>query len=234
MLTLNWEIIWTFVNILVLFFLLKFLLFKPVTNMIDKRRKLIEDQLAAASKSKKEAAEEKQSYAGMIKSANAKADKILKDAKERADQAYQYAMKQAEEDAKAHIKHGYTDEVRVIYTSMVSPIKSEPQMLKLLPLERETFKHAPNEYKYGEADFTPSPKRVMDYLVPSYIRGLLYGVMVESFSSEHNARMAAMDAATTSAKDMIRDLSLLYNRARQAAITQEITEVVSGTNGLKK
>ena len=74
----------------------------------------------------------------------------------------------------------------------------------------------------------------MDYLVPSYLRGLLYGVMVESFSSEHNARMAAMDAATTSAKDMIRDLSLLYNRARQAAITQEITEVVSGANGLKK
>ncbi len=104
MLTLNWEIIWTFVNILVLFFLLKFLLFKPVTNMIDKRRKLIEDQLAAAAKSKKEAAEEKQSYAGMIKSANAEADKILKDAKERADQAYQYAMKQAEEDAKARIK----------------------------------------------------------------------------------------------------------------------------------
>ena len=131
-------------------------------------------------------------------------------------------------------KHGYTDEVRVIYTGMVSPIKSEPQMLKLLPLERETFEHAPNEYKYGEADFTPSPKRVMDYLVPSYLRGLLYGVMVESFSSEHNARMAAMDAATTSAKDMIRDLSLLYNRARQAAITQEITEVVSGANGLKK
>ena len=98
MLTLNWEIIWTFVNILVLFFLLKFLLFKPVTNMIDKRRKLIEDQLAAAAKSKKEAAEEKQSYAGMIKSANVEADK------ERADQAYQYAMKQAEEDAKARIK----------------------------------------------------------------------------------------------------------------------------------
>lgn len=104
MLTLNWEIIWTFVNILVLFFLLKFLLFKPVTNMLDKRKKLIEEQLAAAAKSKKEAAEEKQSYARMIKSANAEADKILKDAKERADQAYQYTMKQAEEDAKARIK----------------------------------------------------------------------------------------------------------------------------------
>ena len=71
----------------------------------------------------------------------------------------------------------------------------------------------------------------MDFLVPSYLRGLLFGIMVESFSGEQNARMMAMDAATTSAKDMIRDLSLLYNRARQAAITQEITEVVSGANG---
>ncbi len=129
--------------------------------------------------------------------------------------------------------HGYTDEVRVIYTAMVSPIKSEPQMMKLLPLDRETFKHAPDEFRYGSADFTPSPKKVMDYLVPSYLRGLLYGVMVESFSSEQNARMTAMDAATTSAKEMIRELSLLYNRARQAAITREITEVVSGANSLK-
>ncbi len=129
-------------------------------------------------------------------------------------------------------KHGYTDEVRVIYTGMINPVKYAPQVLKLLPLERETFEHAPDEYKYGEADFTPSPQKVMDYLVPSYIRGLLYGVMVESFSSEQNARMTAMDAATASAKEMIRDLSLIYNRARQAAITQEITEVVSGANGI--
>ena len=129
-------------------------------------------------------------------------------------------------------KHGYTDEVWVIFTGMINPVKYAPQVLKLLPLERETFKHAPDEYKYGEADFTPSPQKVMDYLVPSYIRGLLYGVMVESFSSEQNARMTAMDAATASAKEMIRDLSLIYNRARQAAITQEITEVVSGANGI--
>ncbi len=129
-------------------------------------------------------------------------------------------------------KHGYTDEVRVIFTGMINPVKYAPQVLKLLPLERETFKHAPDEYKYGEADFAPSPQKVMDYLVPSYIRGLLYGVMVESFSSEQNARMTAMDAATASAKEMIRDLSLIYNRARQAAITQEITEVVSGANGI--
>ena len=127
--------------------------------------------------------------------------------------------------------NGYTDEVRVIYTQMVSPVKSEPQILKLLPLERETFHQSTGSYDYGSADFTPSPEAVMDFLVPSYLRGLLFGIMVESFSGEQNARMMAMDAATTSAKDMIRDLSLLYNRARQAAITQEITEVVSGANG---
>ena len=129
--------------------------------------------------------------------------------------------------------HGYTDEVRVIYTCMVSPIKSEPRMLKLLPLERENFSSSSNGAAYSSADFRPSLEKVMDFLVPSYLRGLLYGIMVESFSSEQNARMTAMDAATASAKDMIKDLSLLYNRARQAAITQEITEVVSGSNGMK-
>jgi F-type H+-transporting ATPase subunit gamma len=74
----------------------------------------------------------------------------------------------------------------------------------------------------------------MDNIVPNYITGLLFGILVESFSSEQNARMTAMDAATTSAGDMLKDLDLLYNRARQSAITQEITEIVSGANGLKK
>ncbi|WP_312047917.1 F0F1 ATP synthase subunit gamma, partial [Anaerotignum sp.] len=70
--------------------------------------------------------------------------------------------------------------------------------------------------------------------VPNYLKGLLFGVLVESFSSEQNARMTAMEAATKSAKDMMRNLELQYNRARQAAITQEITEIVGGAKSLKK
>ena len=74
----------------------------------------------------------------------------------------------------------------------------------------------------------------MDYLVPNYMKGLIFGALVESFSSEQNARMMAMESATKSAKDMLKGLSLQYNRARQAAITQEITEIVSGAKSLKK
>ena len=65
---------------------------------------------------------------------------------------------------------------------------------------------------------------------PNFMKGMIYGAMVESFCSEQQARMSAMDSATTSAKDMLQNLSLQYNRARQAAITQEITEIVSGAN----
>jgi F-type H+-transporting ATPase subunit gamma len=74
----------------------------------------------------------------------------------------------------------------------------------------------------------------MDHLVPNYIKGVIYSVLVEAFSSEQHSRMVAMEAATTSAKDMLKDLNLMYNRARQAAITQEITEIVSGANSLNK
>ena len=74
----------------------------------------------------------------------------------------------------------------------------------------------------------------MDHLVPDYVVGFVYGALVESYSSEQNARMMAMEAATKSAKEMLHDLGILYNRARQAAITQEITEVISGAKSQKK
>ena len=80
----------------------------------------------------------------------------------------------------------------------------------------------------------PSVKAVLDRLAPNYIKGLVYGAMVESFSSELNARMMAMEGASKSAREMIRSLGLMYNRARQAAITQEITEVCAGAKSLKK
>ena len=74
----------------------------------------------------------------------------------------------------------------------------------------------------------------MEHLVPDYLKGLIYGALVESYSSEQNARMMAMQAATESAKDMLKKLNLAYNRARQAAITQEITEIVSGAKSIRK
>lgn len=127
---------------------------------------------------------------------------------------------------------GQLDDVYVIYSKMVTPIKLEVQFSRILPLERKKFER--RKAGFLHAKFEPSPEKVMELLVPNYLRGLIYGILIESFSSEQNARMIAMEAATTSAKDMIRRLELVYNRARQAAITQEITEVVSGSRSLKR
>ena len=126
------------------------------------------------------------------------------------------------------------DEVYVLYTDMVTSSVQETRSLRLLPFERKHMGKASDGTmkKLPKASFVPSPEKVMDYLIPQYAKGIIYGAMVEAFCCEQQSRMTAMDAATTSAKDMIRELSLLYNRARQAAITQEITEVVGGANSL--
>lgn len=122
------------------------------------------------------------------------------------------------------------DEVYLIYTDMINSNLQEPRTVQLLPFSRRHFGVAPDGTlkKLPKASFVPSPEEVMAYLIPQYAKGIIYGSMVEAFCCEQQSRMTAMDAATTSAKDMIKDLSLLYNRARQAAITQEITEVCGG------
>ena len=126
---------------------------------------------------------------------------------------------------------GKLDDVYIIYTKMVTSITFEPKILQLLPLDAAHFVTQEDEItRHHEASFLPSPRVVMEHLTPNFMKGLIYGAMVESFCSEQQARMSAMDSATTSAKDMLQTLSLQYNRARQAAITQEITEVVSGSN----
>lgn len=129
-------------------------------------------------------------------------------------------------------RQGNLDDVYVVYTKMVTPMRAEVQFHKILPLERRKFERRAAGYQH--ARFEPSPEIVMDQLVPNYVKGLIFGILIEAYSCEQNARMTAMEAATRSAKDMLRELGLLYNRARQAAITQEITEVVSGSKSLKK
>ncbi|WP_206458846.1 ATP synthase F1 subunit gamma [Anaerovorax sp. IOR16] len=123
---------------------------------------------------------------------------------------------------------GEIDEVYMVYTKMVTPMKAEAEVIQLLPLSQGEFVSMEKEEYKHFAEYSPSPQVVMNHLVPNYIKGFIYGAMVEAFSAEQHARMTAMQSATDSAKDMIRQLSLLYNRARQAAITQEINEVVSG------
>lgn len=127
------------------------------------------------------------------------------------------------------------DEVYIIYTRMVNAVLIEPQLLQLLPLRKEDFgPKVPSDIFSEELTFLPSPEAVVDHIVPDFMVGFIYGALVESFSSEQNARMMAMEAATKSAKDMLHDLTIAFNRARQAAITQEITEVIAGAKAQKK
>lgn len=121
---------------------------------------------------------------------------------------------------------GEFDELHLIYTNFVSMLSQQPAQVKLLPLnyERSAAKNAP----VAVTVYEPSTEEVYDAIVPEYVGGLLYGAMAESVASEMGARRTAMDAASKNAGDMIEDLSLRYNRARQGAITQEITEIVAG------
>ena len=136
------------------------------------------------------------------------------------------AMEIADLLVNRYIAGGVRD-IRVIYTNMISPIKQEPVCQKILPLEPGEFVHS-ERLSDNVVRYEPGPREVFDHLVPHYVKGIIYGALVEAFSSEQHARMIAMDNATKSAEDMIGRLSLRYNRARQAEITQEISEIVAG------
>lgn len=136
-------------------------------------------------------------------------------------------------------RNGDFDEVDIIYTRMKSSISLEPHKLKLLPLDYEELKNEvandSNDSKKLDENimYEPSPEAVLEILISKYIKGIIYGAMVEGFTSEQSARMTAMDNATANADEMLQKLNLYYNRARQSAITQEITEIVSGAEALK-
>jgi len=125
------------------------------------------------------------------------------------------------------------DEVHLIFTRMINPVQCECDVIQLLPLKKKEFPAVPIDVHMEEIIWSPSPDAVLDSIVPNYLSGIVFGALVESYSSEQNSRMSAMRSATDSAKDMLRDLSMAYNRVRQAAITQEITEVISGAKAQK-
>ena len=133
-------------------------------------------------------------------------------------------------------ENGEIDELYVVYTQMVNSMTVEAKSRRLLPLKEERIELQDNELvqRYDNATLLPDAETVFNNIVPDYITGFVYGALVESFCSEHNARMMAMQTATDSAQSMIRELSIQYNRARQAAITQEITEVVAGARSKNK
>ena len=135
-----------------------------------------------------------------------------------------------------HFEQRELEEVYIVYTAMKGPLSSEVRVERLLPLqaslERERF--ADLEGVVQEAFLMePSPSAILDNIVPPCVSGLIYGALVESFCSVQNARMLAMDAANRNASEIVKDLERVYNRTRQAEITQEITEVVGGARRRK-
>ena len=120
---------------------------------------------------------------------------------------------------------GQLDEIVVAYTNFVSVLSQTPATLQLLPLVQ-----APGSKQNSDILYEPNSVEVFDAIVPEYLGGILYGALCESRAAEQAARRSAMDSATQNAEDMIAQLSLKFNQARQAAITQEITEIVAGSN----
>lgn len=123
-------------------------------------------------------------------------------------------------------------EIYLAYTSFKNTVSHEPTLLKLLPVDYD----ADGERLAGEAqaimNFEPMDSEALDMIIPKYITSLIYGAMMEAVASENGARMQAMDNATSNAEDMISDLALKYNRARQGSITQELTEIIAGAEAL--
>lgn len=124
---------------------------------------------------------------------------------------------------------GHLASVEIVYTNLVSPLKQEACRIPVIPVPQLTDQEGPRSLTAYE----PSAEAVFDSLIPRYLSGMLYCTIVDTFASEQAARRLAMENATDNAQEMIDDLSLRYNRARQAAITQELTEIVGGANAQK-
>ena len=124
---------------------------------------------------------------------------------------------------------GEINSVWIIYTDMKNGLEATVHQAQVMPLHRERF-HAATAATAGDAvyEFVPSAKAVLDNAARSCLTGYIYSALVDSFCSEQSARMTAMNAADQNAEELLKDLSVQYNRARQAAITQEITEVSAG------
>jgi len=132
---------------------------------------------------------------------------------------------------------GVFDSIHIVYTHMFSMVKLLPTHHQIIPLIKEKIQNDISEIG-GEKrvdlkfEFLPSTGAVFDVLVPQYIKGVIYGAMVEAYASEQSARMKAMDEASKSAEDMLASLRISYNRARQAGITQEMAEITGGSTAL--
>lgn len=129
---------------------------------------------------------------------------------------------------------GEISEIYLAYTGFKNTVVHEPTLLKLLPVEVGDNSAHSEETPQDRAlmNFEPEDEEALDLIIPKYVTSLIYGGMVEAVASENGARMQAMDSATSNAEEMISNLTLLYNRARQGSITQELTEIIAGANAI--
>ena len=126
---------------------------------------------------------------------------------------------------------GRIGEIYVAYTGFKNTVTHVPTLLKLLPVKVEDDRPQSEDHQ-AVMEFEPECEEAIDLIIPKYITSLIYGALIESVASENGARMQAMDSATSNADDMISKLSLLYNRARQSSITQELTEIIAGAEAI--
>ena len=128
---------------------------------------------------------------------------------------------------------GEVGEIYLAYTGFKNTVVHEPTLLKLLPIEPEKKDDKVQE-KGSKAlmNFEPEDDEALELIIPKYVTSLIYGGLIEAVASENGARMQAMDSATSNAEEMIDHLSLMYNRARQGSITQELTEIIAGANAI--
>ena len=127
---------------------------------------------------------------------------------------------------------GEIGEIYLAYSSFKNTVTQIPKLIKLLPVELEESEGSGESKAQALMNYEPNEEAVLDSIVPKYMSSLIYGALLEAVASENGARMTAMDYATSNAEEMIEDLSLQYNRARQGAITQELTEIVAGANAI--
>ena len=124
---------------------------------------------------------------------------------------------------------GDLQKIFIVYTDMASAVSFQARSTRLLPFHRTHFSVEEEEMAVTEPfEFLPDPRAVLDSMMPSYVSGFIYSALIDSFCCEQNARMAAMDSANQNAEKLLGELSLEFNRVRQSAITQEITEISAG------
>ncbi len=126
---------------------------------------------------------------------------------------------------------GEIGEIYLAYTHFKNTVSHEPKLLRLLPVEfdEEELREAQTNVLMN---YEPNEEEALNLIIPKYMTSLFYGALVEAVASENGARMQAMDSATSNADEMISDLTLKYNRARQGSITQELTEIIAGAEAI--